>query len=208
MSLFTKKDGTFYDLLDQQAQTAHKAASALAALANDFSKAAQCAQAVDRIEDEGDELAHSMANQCDAAFVTPMDKEDLRALSGALDDITDNIDACSARIAIYRIAEPRPDYPYIMGLLVDCTKEVIAAIGALRNLKARNNLQSRLIRIHDLENKADVAFRGALAELFNEPGADPIAVMKWKEVYDRIERAVDKCEEVATLVESVVVKYA
>ncbi len=207
MSLFESKD-TFYDLLDAQAQAAQDAAKEFQALAQDFTHITEHSQAIKQIEHDADDLTHSLANKIDSTFVTPLDKEDLRGLSGALDDITDLIEAAASRIALYQLPAPRPDLAPMVSLLVEITEGVQQVVGVLRHLKSHEEVREIFINVHRIENESDSAFRRALGDLFNAPNADPIMVMKWKEVYDRIEIAVDKCEDVANVVESVVVKYA
>lgn len=206
MGLFSK-DTTFFDLLEEQAATALRTAQTLQTLVNDFANREEHARAIDRLESEGDTLAHQLANKADSTFVTPLDKEDLHLLSNKLDDITDFIDSCAARILLYQIPEPRPDLPPLVDLLVEIVTVTHEAVSYLRRLKAREKIHEIVVRIHELENMGDRRFRGALGSLFNAPNADPIMVMKWKEVYDRIELAVDQCEDVANLVESTVIKY-
>src|SRR5262245_55612569 len=118
LPLFGKKNLTFYTLLEQQADAAHRAAQALYALANDFGGLAEYVSQLDRIEHEADELTHQMANKIDSTTVTPLDKKDLHALSSNLDDITDFIEAAAERIALYRLYTPRPDLKPLVSLLV------------------------------------------------------------------------------------------
>jgi len=205
--MFANKE-TFYDLLDAQAEAAHKAAKEFYTLVLDFAHVAERSHAIKQIEHDADDLTHRLANKVDATFVTPLDKEDLRSLSGALDDVTDLIEAAASRIALYRLAAPRPDLAPLVANLVEITRGVRESVGVLRNIRNRQEVQSIFINVHRIENESDAAFRKALSDLFNEPGADALNVIKWKEVYDRIEIAVDKCEDVANVVESVVVKYA
>jgi predicted phosphate transport protein (TIGR00153 family) len=210
LGLFNKvnRDTTFYDLLEAQAETAHQAAIMFQHLTTDFTHLAEHVAAIDHLESEGDTLTHQLANKADSTFVTPLDKEDLHALSNSLDDITDMIDSCTARIELYEIKQPREDLEGLVKLLVEITEVTVTAVTFLRTLKSRDKIHDILGRIHALENQADRRFRKALGALVNAPNADPIEVMKWKEIYDRIERAVDQCERVANLVESVVIKYA
>jgi len=207
LSLFESKD-TFYDLLEAQAQAAQDAAKEFFALSQDFAHIADHTQAIKQIEHDADDITHRLANKLDSTFVTPLDKEDLRALSGALDDVTDLIEAAASRIALYQLPAPRPDLAPSVSLLVDITQAVKQTVGVLRHIKNHADVRDIFINVHRIENESDSAFRRSLGELFNAPDADPIMVMKWKEVYDRIEIAVDKCEDVANVVESVVVKYA
>ena len=111
-------------------------------------------------------------------------------------------------MALYQFTQIRPDMERLVALLVQITEATLEAVKTLRTKPNRDNVQGLFIRIHQIENEHDAAFRTALASLLNAPDADPIKVIKWKEIYDRIEAAVDKCEDVAHIIESVVVKYA
>jgi hypothetical protein len=198
----------FYDLLEKQAYAAVSAAKEFHILVNDFGNLAAHAARIKEIESEADHLTHELANRIDATFVTPLDKEDLHALSSELDDITDCIEACSGRMELYQLRQSRPDLEALATMLVHITEATLEAIKTLRAKPNRDSVQYLFIRIHQIENEHDAAFRKALASLLNAPDADPIKVIKWKEIYDRIETAVDKCEDVANIIESVVVKYA
>lgn len=202
------KKHIFYELLEKQAQAALDAAKAFQALVNDFDNLGKHAARIKEIESEADHITHELANRIDATFVTPLDKEDLHALSSELDDITDCIEACTGRMALYELKELRPDLKGQVVMLVQITEATLEAVKTLRTKPNRDNVQDIFIRIHQIENEHDAAFRKALASLLNAPDADPINVIKWKAVYDRIEVAVDKCEDVAHIIESVVVKYA
>ena len=202
------RDMTFYTLLEQQADCAVRAALEFQGLARDFSHLANSAAKVEDIEHEADEVTHRLANKVDSTFVTPLDKEDLHKLSSGLDDITDQIEAAVGRIALYKLPQPRPDLDALLALLVDIAKATANAVAQLRHGRPRQELHECFVRIHELENHSDQRFRQALSDLFDMPDPDPLMVIKWKEIYDRIEIAVDKCEDVANVIESVVVKYA
>ena len=202
------KDLTFYTLLEKQAECAVRAAREFHNLSRNFETLADRARRIEDIEHEADEVTHQLANKVDSTFVTPLDKEDLHDLSSGLDDITDQIEAAVGRLALYRLNTPRPDVEPLVNLLVQITEATADAVGQLRHGRKRESVQDCFIRIHELENQSDQRFRQALADLFDEPNPDPLMVMKWKEIYDRIEIAVDKCEDVANVIESVVVKYA
>jgi uncharacterized protein len=206
---FGKRDKSFYDLLEAQADAAHRAALEFHALTKNFNNRDAHARRIEEIEHEADKLTHQLANKVDATFVTPLDKEDLNALSATLDDVTDFIESTTGRMALYQLSELRPDVEPLIALLVQCTAATKDAVAALHSLRGgREAFQPLLIRIHDIEDEHDQAYREALATLFNAPNPDPLLVMKWKEIYDWIETAVDKCEDVAKSIESVAVKYA
>ncbi len=203
-----RKHHIFYDLLEKQANAAVSAAKEFHKLANDFANLVQYAVRIKEIESEADHITHELANKIDATFVTPLDKEDLRALSTELDDVTDYIEACTGRMALYQLTKARPDLAALVVMLVQITEAMLEAVKSLRSMPSRDKMRDIFIRIHQIENEHDAAFRKALAGLLNVPDADPIQVIKWKEVYDRIEKSVDKCEDVANIIESVTVKYA
>lgn len=202
------KKNTFYELLEKQAEAALRAAQTFLALINDFDNRIQYAAKIKEIEKEADLVTHSLANLIDSTFVTPLDKEDLHALSSELDDVTDSIEACTGRLALYQFVEIRPDMELLVSQLLRITEATLDAVKVLRTQPSLENIQGIYKHIHDIETEHDGAFRRALANLINAPDADPIKVIKWKEIYDRIEAAVDKCENVAHTIESVVVKYA
>jgi len=205
---FFGHDPVFYDLLEAQAEAAHKAAQTLQALAQDLSQAPRYAEAAKKIESEADNLTHDLVSKADAKFITPLDKSDLHSLSHALDNITDTLEATVARVALYQLTQPRPDLVPMAERLTQITQATREGVAYLRHLKDHKTLAPILVRIHELENQNDQAYRQALAELLNGSGADPLLVIKWKEIYDRVEIVADECENVADILESLVVKYA
>lgn len=205
---FFSQDPVFYDLLEAQADAACRAAQSFAALTQDFAQADSCAQALKKIEADADKLTHELVNKADAKFVTPLDKEDMHHLSESLDSITDHLEAAGARVSLYQLTQVRPDLPPMADILVRTTEATREAVGILRHLKDHKSLEEVFVKVHALENESDQAYRTALGALFNEPNADPLHVMKWKELYDRVELTVDECENVADILESLVVKYA
>ncbi len=205
---FFGQDPVFYDLLEAQAEAAHKAAQTFQALSLDMGQAARYAEAAKKIEAEADALTHDLVSKADAKFITPLDKGDLHALSHALDNITDTIEATVARVALYRLTQPRPDLAPMTERLVSITQATREGVNYLRHLKDHKGLSPILVRIHEMENQSDEAYRQALAVLLNQEEANPLLVIKWKEVYDRIEVVADECENVADVLESLVVKYA
>ncbi|MEO7719469.1 MAG: DUF47 family protein [Capsulimonas sp.] len=206
MSIFNS-DTEFYDLLEKQADLAVQAAKEFGALGGGFTQSAQRAEALKRIEAQADELTHELTLKADDKFITPYDKEDMHSLSTALDDITDLIEAAGARVSIYRLSEPRVDFVAMAQALEATVEATRAGVGGLRHIRDLKQMRAHLIQIHEHENKNDQAYRKALGDLFNEAGADPLTVIKWKEIYDRIELVADKCESVAVALERIVVKY-
>ena len=207
MPLFGQ-DPVFYDLLEAQSEAAQKAAQTFHALAQDLGQAERYAETAARIEAEADNLTHELILKADAKFITPLDKGDMHHLSQALDTITDTIEAAVARVFLYRLTQPRPDLVTMTERLTQITKATHDGVCFLRHLKDHKTLEPILVRIHQLENENDQAYRAALGSLLNDDTANPLLVIKWKEVYDRIEIVADECENVGDILESLVVKYA
>lgn len=207
MAMFNK-DMSFYTLLEQQADAVCAVAEAFLPLGQSFADAEACILRMERIEHEADQLTHQLLNKVDSTFVTPLDKEDLHALSSALDDVIDSIEGAGSRVLLYAIPEPHPDLASMLAVLARAAQATRRAVGGLKNLKRREQFHDDLIAVHHLEHEADALFRKAVGELFHAPDPDPLYVMKWKEMFDRLEEAVNACENVADVLESIGIKYA
>ncbi len=201
------KDKAFAPLLSSQAEAMVKAAKTLATLKDGFDRVAEIAGDIKQIEHEADELAHQLFNKVAAMFVTPLDKEDLSALSSSLDNVTDAIEAAASRIQLYHLTEPRDEFAELTAVLVKVTEATREAIDGMTRKQNAKAFQQTFIEINRLENESDQLYRGALERLFAEPNPDVLLVIKWKEIFERIEMAVDACEDVGNVVETVVVKY-
>jgi len=207
--LKSKKDGSIYELLESQASVNVQTAEKFLEMTGDFSRLEQFAHELNELEHKGDHLTHELQNKIAATFITPLDKEDLKELSQALDDVTDYIEAAASRAQLYKLTTVRPELSQLAELLVTITKQTEKAVGALRGgFNKPQALRDILTEIHTIENASDKVFRTALGNLFEEPGIDPLTVIKWKEMFDRIETAVDKCEDIAAIVGTILVKYA
>lgn len=209
MPIAFKKGQAFFSILETQAKAAFDAASLFLEMVNNFDHMEEFVKKIDDVEHEADQMTRSLMDMMDSTFITPLDKEDLRDLSHALDDITDCIEAASARAHLYKLRTLREDLRPLAELLVKAAKSTWDAVGELKNgFKSSESMREILIHIHLTENESDRAFRTALADLFEEPNADPLMVIKWKEIYDRVEVSVDKCEDVAKILGRVLTKYA
>ncbi len=199
------RDTGFFDLFEKGAAVVLKAAETYAELARDYTHRDEYIGRIRQLEHDGDEIAHRTLEKLDQTFITPFDREDIQRLMKQMDDVVDEIDAASKRLALYRINELTPWLGKQAEVLVRTGKLLGQAVARLRNLKKPNGLQDQLIEIHRLENIGDDNHHAAVAELFNE-GKDPILVMKWKEIYDMTERAIDRCEDIANTIEGIVLK--
>jgi len=197
----------FFDLLERAAAVAVRAAEAYAALARDYANRDEYVTRIRQLEHDGDEIAHRTYDRLDQSFITPFDREDIEHLMTRMDDVIDEIDAAAKRLTLYRIPEPLPPFVKQTDVLLRACQRMSDAVARLRNLKKPNGLHEQLVEIHYLENVGDDINHAALAELF-EQGHHPLFVMKWKEIYDMTERAIDRCEDIANTIRGIMLKNA
>ena len=158
--------------------------------------------AIKEAEHACDRCTRGIIEQLNRSFVTPLDREDIHALASSLDDVMDAIDAVAAVIRLYRITEVRPGARRLANVICDSVDRITEAIAALEK---RDGVLELAARISQLEHEADRVHQDAIVELFDQE-QDPIAVIKWKEIFDFLEAATDRCEDVGNLVEGVIVK--
>jgi hypothetical protein len=198
----------FYDLFERSARSAVKAAELLARIPNDWVNLKKLVEEIREVEHEGDAIAHEAFSRLDRTFVTPLDREDIFHLVSGMDDITDAIDAAAKRLVLYEVEGPTEDLRKLTGALVQAIKALANAIAGLRNIRRNmKQLQEDCIEVHRLENESDVYHNQALRTLFSGK-PDPLMVIKWKEIYEIVEGAVDNCEDVANIISGLVLKHA
>jgi predicted phosphate transport protein (TIGR00153 family) len=162
------------------------------------------ADEIKEVEHKCDFLTHEIIQRLNRTFVTPLDREDIHALARSLDDVMDAIDASASIVRLYHIESVRPGARELTRLVRDSAEQVVCAIKALEK---RKGVAECAVEINRLENEADRAHQAAVQALFNEE-KDAIVIMKWKEILDFLEQATDRCEDVANVLEGVVVKHA
>jgi predicted phosphate transport protein (TIGR00153 family) len=162
------------------------------------------ADAIKEIEHRCDSLTHEQLKRLHRTFVTPLDREDIYAMARSLDDVMDAIDAAAGVVRRYRIEKVRPGARELSRIIVDSTAQLQRA---MRLLEQHNGVRDAIVEVNRLENEADRVHHQAVSELFAEE-RDPIAVIKWKEILDFLEDATDRCEDVADLLEGIVLKHA
>ncbi len=162
------------------------------------------ADQVKRLEHECDEISHEILRGIDRTFITPIDREDIHRLAVRLDDVIDLIDGTVRRVVLYRIDTPTPVSTQLARLIVQTTSELVEAVSLLRKQKG---VMDHCITIKKLENEGDVVYHNAVASLFRD-NLPAIEVIKWKDVYDNMERCIDSCVAVAHVLESVVLKHS
>jgi predicted phosphate transport protein (TIGR00153 family) len=202
---FVPQEERFFELFDQAAQNVVKGAGLLLELVGDTSRAETLRREIEEVEHEGDIITHEIADRLNRTFVTPFDHEDIHELAGRLDDILDNIEATADRMFLYEAGTPTKEMIDLVQVLAEATQVLQKAVNGLNNMKNARRILDYCIEIHRLENVGDEDSRIALATLFK--GTDAIHALKWKEIYDHVEEALDNCEDVASIVEGIVVKH-
>jgi uncharacterized protein len=203
MSKIFKKDDKFFKIFGEMTVHIIEAAEILTTMVNaPAADASSLAVKIKDLEHKGDELTHHVIEELNKTFITPIDREDIHDLGSALDDVLDLIDNVAARIVLFRISEPIHGVPEICSVLLSQTKEIGAAVSDLKN---NDRVVEHCIEINRLENDADRHFQTAMGWLF-ENVKDPIEVIKRKEIIETIEAATDMAEDVANVLESIIVK--
>jgi hypothetical protein len=200
------KEICFFDYFEQHAGMMIEACKEFQALAEGkvVDHATQASR-IKEIEHQADNLTHRCIEELNKTFITPIDRVDIHQLIKHLDDIIDSVDACTSRIALYELTEMRSEAVQLAEVLLEAATEIEVALKGLRHLGNAALIKEKLIRIHKLENDGDAILRAALSRLFKEEDR-PILVMKWKEVFERLEKATDRCEEVANIIEKIVIE--
>ena len=160
---------------------------------------------VKQIEHECDEITHAVVESLHRTFITPIDRNDIYTLISKMDDIMDLVEAAADRLSLYELRVMTREVGDLARCLVSSAEHVLGAVSGIRDLAHPNGILQHCIEINRLENVADKILRSALARLFREE-RDPIAVIKWKEIYETLESATDRCEDVANIIEGVVLE--
>ena len=198
------REDQYFDLFVQMTNYIVEAVRELRDMLNDKQpNYPEYSQRIKRLEHACDELTHTISTKLNKSFITPFDREDIYLMSSALDDIVDLIDDAARAIIIFDVREIKPYAQDFAGVLEKMTEQLREVVAMLQKPK---NLTQRLVEIHRLENDGDDIYHNAIAELFHEE-RDPLTVIKWKEIYEKLEAAVDRCENVANIIESVMIKH-
>ena len=201
------KEMIFFDLFEEAAKNAHQGAVALLDLLEDFRNIPEKVKKIKDIEHAGDKITHTTIEKLNQTFITPLDREDIHELISRLDDIIDLIDSAVARMHLYKIDKVTEDAKALGKVLVKATQIIMELLPKMRTLKLSSSLLQDCIAIHTQENEGDRIEQHALASLF-ENGQDPIYIIKWKDIYEELESATDRCEDVANVIEGIVLKNA
>jgi uncharacterized protein len=206
-SLFPKND-VFFDLFDKSASNIREAGHFFLAMVRDYTDIERKAGQIKEIESKGDAITHEIIERLNASFITPIDREDIYALAGDLDTVLDEIEGAANRMVLFGVEKPTPECIELVTIVAEAGDLIEKAIKTIRHFKG---LKDFIIQIHTLENRADKISRAVTAKLFHECGPDPkdaIDLIRWKEIYARLEHTTDRMEDVANVIEDIVMKHA
>ncbi len=202
MPSFIPRDNTFFDMFAQMSDNLIAGARTMVELFSDYRDVEAKVTEIRRIERSGDEMTHAILTKLNQTFITPFDREDIHRLASSLDDVLDFINAAGARIIMYRITNPPPAALELSRLILQQAQELHRALPLLRK---NGDILTYCVEINRIENEADVVSRAAIGRLFDEE-KDPITLIKIKELIEFLEIATDKAEDVADVLETVVLK--
>ena len=201
LSLFPREED-FFVLFRRQAALVREGCDRLYEMLESFDRLDERAKHLRDIEHRADVVTHEIFERLNRTFITPLEREDIHQLASNLDDVLDAVEAIGARIVLFRVGKPSAEALRMAKILTECAAQIVQAVD---NLKRMNNLMSFTVEINRLENEADGISRQVTADLFSGRH-ELLDVMRWKEIYGRLEGAADKCEDVANAIESIVVK--
>ena len=202
--LFMPREREFYDLFEEAAANVVRAAAMLEEMLESWPEKSELTREILLAEQEGDRITHDIIQKLNATFVTPIDREDILALASGLDDILDFTEEVADFLGLYRIEAPMDQAIEMAKVLHQSCRQIALALPRLRTLQ---DLSHYVVEIHRLENDGDRLERMALAALF-EGAVDPMVVIRWKDIFERLENAIDATEQVANIIEGIVIKNA
>ncbi len=198
------REESFYDLFVQQAEVLLQGAELFADIVGTFDDVAAKARRMHDIEHEADEVTHEVMRRLNSTFVTPLDREDIHELASSMDDVLDHIDAAADLLVLHKIEQPLPEMKAQADLLVRAAATTLEAMRALPHF---DQLEAHGVEINRLENEGDRIHRQATADLFSGD-YKAMDVLKWKDILDELEAAMDKLEDVANTIEGIALKQA
>jgi predicted phosphate transport protein (TIGR00153 family) len=198
------REERFFDMFVEDAANVLKGARLLEAMLRTYEHPEEQARELQSVEHDGDELSHAIGKRLNTTFVTPFDREDIHGLISALDDVLDLIEEAADTFILYHIERPTPAAIEQASIIVKQCELIHEALAKLRTFRG---LSHYWIEIHRLENEGDRVTRAAVAGLFSD-GQQPVDIIKWKDVYALLEDCIDKCEDVANIIEKIAIKHA
>jgi predicted phosphate transport protein (TIGR00153 family) len=203
------REAEFYPMFDRQADLLVQAAGKFRGMMEDYGHAPAFILEIKELEHQGDIATHEIFDRLNKSFLTPFDPEDIHALASAMDDVLDELEGVAARFAMFNVTKPTPEALQLARILEACAAAIRGAIGALSRIRkdGRDAIMPHLIEVNKRENEADDLTRKVVSELFHGK-MEVLEVVKWKEIYTRLEHATDRAEDVTNILENICVKNA
>lgn len=202
------KEDEFFKLFVESSVVLREGAYVLQSVMNDYTQLDVKMQQISDLEHKADDINDTIIDKLNQTFITPLDREDIYSLATMLDDVVDFLQGTMQRMVLYKAGKPPEGSVQLIKVLVDCTEEMVSVFNLLKNIKGnQEKILSHTHKIADLETQGDNVYRREVALLF-ETCSDPIEVIKWKEILEHMEDALDHCEDIADLLRGVVMKYA
>lgn len=196
----------FFEMFVKSAENLLRGAKVLVEIANNFDTLAENAAKLERLEHDSDQITHDIMEKLNKTFVTPLDREDIHELTAALDDVMDFIEAATERMVLYKVTASTPEMKEIAEVILKQAQEINYVMPKIKEIK-HAQIIGHCIEINRLENEGDRILREAVAGLFDRK-TDPLEVIKWRDIYDYLETATDKCEDIAVTIEGIALKYS
>ncbi|MBW3654244.1 MAG: DUF47 family protein [Actinobacteria bacterium] len=201
-NVFAPKDRVFFDLFEESAANALRAAELLDEMLRTFPERNDLARSILLCEQEGDRITYDIIQRLNTTFVTPIDREDILGLASGLDDIVDLTEEVADYLGLYKIEAPMEQAQRLAEILTECCRRVAEAVPRIRGFK---NVSHYTSEIHRLETDGDRVTREAVASLF-DTGIDPMVVIRWKDIFERLEEAIDATEHIANIIANIIDK--
>ena len=201
LTIFPKQED-FFTLFQKQGAVVREGCDLLLDMLEHFENVEQKAAKLKEVEHRGDLITHEIFGKLNSTFITPLEREDIHGLASSLDDVLDAVEAIGSRMVLFCVKQPTPEAIKLARIMAQAGIQIEQAAGQLRDMK---KLMPYTIELNRLENEADEISRGVVADLFNGKH-DPIDVLRWKELYGRLEAAADMGEDVANIIEAIVLK--
>ena len=202
--VFAPRDREFFDLFEEAGANILGAADLLDRMLRNYPDTKELAREILLCEQEGDRITHDIIQRLNQTFVTPIDREDILQLASALDDIVDLTEEVADYLGLYKVEAPMEQAQRLAHILMQAARQISEAMPRMRDFK---DISHFTVEIHRLENEGDRIVRGAIASLFEE-GIDPMVVIRWKDIFELLEDAIDATERVAFMLEGIVIKNA
>ena len=204
---FMPRETNFFDFFEQHAATTVRGCRELLDLATAGDDFEARARRIKEIEHEADSITHACVEALHKTFITPFDRDQIHMLISRMDDIMDYVETVSDQCVLYNVDHMTEPAKQLAQVLLESTEHIEGAVKGLRDMKHANTISELCIEVNRLENQGDLILRQAVAGLFDKE-KDPVAIIKWKEIYENLEIATDRCEDVANIIEGIVLENA